>query len=86
MHYFKVYNIYINVYHLKYITFFPFFNTFVYFTAIELQLMIKRNKGTIPNLLSNLLNFSINLNRLLKQNFHVIDKFVSFEKKINNLF
>lgn len=44
--------------------------------------MIKRNyKRTISNFLSNLFIFSVNFNRLLKPNFYVNVKFVSFEKK-----
>lgn len=64
--------------------FFFFLLHFVYFTAIELQFMIKRNyKRTISNLLSNLFIFSVNFNRILKPTFYVNVKFVSFEKKLS---
>lgn len=44
--------------------------------------MIKRNyKRTISNFLSNLFIFSVKFKRLLKPNFYVNVKFVSFEKK-----
>lgn len=82
--FFKIQNIqHLHISQKVYNIFFFFLLYFVYFTAIELQFMIKRNyKRTISNLLSNLFIFSVNFNRILKPTFYVNVKFVSFEKKL----